>query len=72
MGSFFITLLIILSIILIVLYVWTLPERRKNQEILSRNERLDEEQYHAEMVKHQARVAGEIIRENIDAIAKIE
>ncbi len=75
MSSFFITPLIILGVIsaiYFVHYVWTLPERRENEEILRRNERLYEEQHHAEVAKHIARVAGEIARENINKIAKSE
>ena len=75
MSSFFITLLIIFGVIFVICFVYyvrTLPERRENQEILNRNECLYEEQYQAEIAKHKARVAGEIARENINNIAKIE
>lgn len=75
MGTFFIALLIIFGVMLaiwFVHYIWTLPERRENEERLRREALLWEEKYQAEKAKQIARTAGEITRENIERIAKLK
>lgn len=74
MGSFLITLLVIVAIALIVYciycYISTLSERRKNEEKLRRQRILYNEKVKAEQAKQNARNAGKMTREIIDRIAK--
>lgn len=75
MDSFFIVLLTFLGVVLAIYfvhYILTLPERRKNEEVLRREALLFKEKYEAEKVKQEARIAGEIARERIDKIANIK
>lgn len=75
MRPLFITLLIILIVILalfFIYYIWTLPVRRQNKEMLKRALLLHEEKCRAERAKQNARIAGEIARDNIDEIAKFK
>lgn len=72
MKLFFIILLIVLCVMLticIVYYLFTMPERRKNKELLRRSNLLYQEKLNAEMATHEARIAGEIARSNIETIA---
>lgn len=67
-----IVLLIVLGLILAIYffyYIFTLLERRKNEERLRMETFLFEEKYEAERAKQNARIAGQIIRERIDKIA---
>lgn len=72
MRLFFIILLIVLGVMLtiyFIYYVLTIPERRRNKELLRRSNLLYREKLNAERTTYKARVAGETARNNIEIIA---
>lgn len=72
MKMFLIILLIVLCVILTIYSIYyfvTIPERRRNKELLRRSNLLYREKLNAEITTHKARIAGETARNNIETIA---
>lgn len=65
--------LVCLAIILVIgimCYIYTLPKRQKNNEIVNGSIVLFEEQLEAERTKLNARILGKLTRDRIERIAK--
>ncbi len=62
-------IVILLLLALIIKHFITLPQKRRNKEIIKQSFLLFEENYSSELAKHNARIIGSFIKERIKEIS---